>query len=167
MTSSKYLDRFKGLSFEGTKTHVLVGNTILVEKLKEPERKIGSFIMPTDIKQRGSFEQDIAVFVRVLAVGEGYYDDVTKEDLPLDVQVGDIILVGQLSVKYFSFFGELQNYEPDTIGITRESEIQLRFRGEEGYKEAFRILNGSRSSPDASVDSTAQKETTRTESVVS
>lgn len=164
--TSRYSERFESLKKEGHSSFVLVGNTLLVEKIKAPERKVGSLFVPTDVKQRGSFDQDIAVFVRVLAVGEGYYDDVTKEDLPLDVQVGDIILVGQLSVKYFSFFGELQNYEPDTIGITRESEIQLRFRGEEGYKEAFRILNGQGEAHTEFSEPT-QKETTRTESVIS
>lgn len=140
---SRYLDKFNRLATEGKEAYVLTGDALLVEQIKEPERKTASgLVMATNINQRNSLAEGRPHLCIVLTVGAGYYDDKDPSTtIPLDVQPGDIILVGPLSVKYFSFFGDLQPYEPDSIGITRESEIQLRFRGKEGYDQAFAILN--------------------------
>lgn len=144
MNNSRYQEAFERLKDNTEEAYELIGDCLLVEQLKEPERKIGSFIMvDAQGKQKGSLSQDRPHFVQVLAVGKGYYDDDTKEDVPLNVKPGDIVLVGPLSVKYFSFFGDMQKYEPDSIGITREAEVQMRFRGKEGYAKAFEILNQS------------------------
>lgn len=141
MNSSRYLDQFKAMSEEAKDAYELYGDCLLVEKLKEPERKIGSIILATANGRTDTFGQDRPHFVRVLAIGKGFYDDKTGEDVALSVIPGDIILVGPMAVKYFSMFGDLGAYEPDSIGITRESEIQLRFKGEEGYGQVFGTLN--------------------------
>lgn len=139
--NSNYLDQFKAMADEAKEAYELYGDCLLVEKLKEPERKIGSIILATANGRQDSFGQDKPHFVRVLAVGKGFYDEKTGEDVALSVEPGDIILIGPLAVKYFSMFGNLEAYEPDSIGITRESEIQLRFKGEEGYGQVFATLN--------------------------
>jgi co-chaperonin GroES (HSP10) len=141
MTSSNYLDQFKAMASESADAYELYGDCLLVEKLKEPERKIGSIILATASGRVDSFAQDRPHFVKVLAIGKGFYNEETGQDVPLSVAPGDIILVGPMSVKYFSMFGSLEAYEPDSIGITRESEIQLRFKGEEGYGQVFATLN--------------------------
>ncbi len=138
---SNYLDQFKAMASESGEAYELYGDCLLVEKIKEAERKIGSIILATANGRTDSFGADKPHFVRVLAVGKGYYNEETSQDVPLNVEPGDIILIGPLSVKYFSMFGSLEAYEPDSIGITRESEIQLRFKGEEGYGQVFATLN--------------------------
>ena len=138
---SRYLQQFRYGAEEAKAAFELYGDCILVEKVKEPEAKMGSFFIATASTHRDTFAQDRPHFVHVLAVGEGYYDDATGKSVGLSVEVGDIILVGALSVKYFSMFGSLEGYEPDSIGITREAEIQLRFKGESGYEAFFAGLN--------------------------
>jgi co-chaperonin GroES (HSP10) len=146
MEQSRYLSRFNALT-EVKSTFELIGDCLLVEKIKEEDLiKKGSLYIPISSKMsaREGFNENRPSFVRVLAVGEGYYDPETKASVPLNVQAGDIILIGALSVKWFSLFGAMEGYETETIGLTRESEIQLRFKGEDGFKKVFETLNGRR-----------------------
>lgn len=137
---SRYLDRFQAV--QNHDSLEMIGDLLVVEKLKEPEKKVGSLYVPEIKHVRSSMGADTQpCFLIVVAVGKGYYDDATKTEIPLNVKPGDIIMVGNASVKYFSTFGDLQDYEPDSLGITRESEIQMRFRGEDGYSAIFDILN--------------------------
>jgi len=83
-------------------------------------------------------EANRPVMCRVVAVGEGYYDD--DKDVPLDSKVGDVVLVGQLSVNWFSVFGPIVCDAKTQLGITREAEIKMMVRGEENYKKMGTIL---------------------------
>jgi len=145
MQQSRYLRAFQNLKETGNDTFQLIGDCLLVERIAEAEVKTKSGLViatPSD-HIRNSYNENKPLFARVILVGEGFYDSETGQDTPLDVGVGDIILVGQLSVQWFSTFGELDGYEHNTIGITRESEIKMRFKGEEGKQRAFQILSGS------------------------
>lgn len=128
------------MASESVESYELYADCLLVEKLKEPELKVGSIYL-APVSSHSSFKADRPHFVRILALGKGFYNEETNEDVPLNVQAGDIVLVGPISVKYFSTFGDLEAYEPDTIGITREAEILWRFKGEEGWKQVFTTLN--------------------------
>jgi co-chaperonin GroES (HSP10) len=141
MKQSKYLNAFK--STATLDSYELVGDAILVERLPPEEKKTKSgIILDTgmDHKQIGTIGADKPQFVHVLAVGKGFYNDVTGEDVPLSVNPGDIILIGTNSVKWFSLL-EIANYEPYTIGLSRESEIQLRFKGPDSYEQYFEAIN--------------------------
>jgi len=141
MTRSRYLERFQALVSESGEAYELIGDIILVEKLKEPERKIGSIIIADSKHAKSSMGEDTRPrAVLVLAVGKGYYDAEGK-DVPLDVSPGDIIFISPHSVQFFSTFGDLADYEPDTIGISRASEIHVRFKQEAGYASSFEVLN--------------------------
>jgi co-chaperonin GroES (HSP10) len=123
----------------------LYGDAILVEKIADEElvKDLGNgkkLYIPTVDRQVNTLQADKPVFVHVLAVGKGFYDPDTGKDLPLSVQPGDIILVGVNSVKWFSAL-ELDNYEAYTIGLSRETEVQLRFKGLESYRRYFDALN--------------------------
>lgn len=144
---SRYLERFTALSDIKDK-YQLIGDVMLVEKIKPGEQKIGSIIIAQAPNHKSDFLADQPAFVRVLAVGEGYYDDTTKESVPLSVKPGDIILVPAMSVKYFSVFPGISDYELNTIGLTRESEIQMRFMGEEGYNQMTELLAKFAKKPD-------------------
>ena len=141
LPKSKYLERF-GAAMEMA-TPELIGDNLLVERISDDEFKTASGIVLVSgsQKQVNGFQADRPVFVRILAVGKGYYDPETNESIPLDSRPGDIVLVGQHSVKWFSIFGNLQKYELDTIGLLREETIQLRFKGEAGYNDFFGALN--------------------------
>lgn len=143
MSQLNYLEAFKRLSLNGEGAYQLLGDCLIVEKIKDKERKVGSIIMADVSNQRNNYQTDLPHFVRVLAVGPGYYDDETGEAIPLEVEAGDIILVGMASVRYFSFFGDLNSSEQNVIGITKATEIQMRFKGQEGYNKAFNLLNGT------------------------
>jgi co-chaperonin GroES (HSP10) len=140
--SRSYFERFTALT-EVKESHELIADCILVEKLPEPERRTASgIIYGLDVKnQIGTIAADRPHMVRVLAVGEGYYDEETGKTTPLNVKPGDVVLVSTSSVKWFSTFGDLRDYKPDTIGLSRESEIQWRFKGQDGFARVFEALN--------------------------
>jgi co-chaperonin GroES (HSP10) len=152
MKESRYLTRFKRLASEGQDAYVLNGDFILVEAIPEDELKTKSGLIIATARantQHGSIAEQKPNWVRVLAVGAGYYSQETDDDgtivektVPLDVEVGDIVLLPRISIHYFSVFG-LEGYEADSIGISKASEIQLRFHGQEGYERAFRCLSVS------------------------
>jgi co-chaperonin GroES (HSP10) len=140
---SKYLARFTELASKGEALHELVGDILLVERITGEHKTASGLVLAEDPRQRGGLQAGKPQFVIVLAVGKGWYNEESGKEIPLDVKPGDVILIGEASVKYFSMFGGLQGYEADQIGITRESEIQLRFKGTEAYEQSFKILNGS------------------------
>ena len=142
---SKYLDSFKQLALEGSDSFQLIGDCLIVEELVEANevKTAGGIIVQGTDGMRDGFEQNKPTFVRVLAVGEGYYDEEGKT-VPIDANPGDIVLVGALSVKWLSTFGPIISIgKGERLGITRESEIQLRFKGQNGYDEVFRILGAT------------------------
>lgn len=150
MKPSRYLEKFLNLASSAREHYQLVGDFLLVEKLPEDELRTKSGLyIPVSKNQLNTFSTDRPHWVRVLACGEGYYSQeedpetgtIVEKTVPLDVNPGDIVLVSQVSVKYFSVFGDLDGYEADSIGLTKQSEIQLRFKGEEGYRVAFGSLN--------------------------
>lgn len=142
MVKSKYLEAFQA---EGLSDLVeLYGDAILVEIPKDEPIKTSSgiYIATTEKVGLDSLSKDKPYFVHVIAVGKGYYDEETHEDVPLNVQPGDIILIGANSAKRFSHM-EVNGYEAYSIGLTRESEIQLRFKGLDAYNRYFELINST------------------------
>lgn len=140
--ASKYLPFFQVHKPIGME---LSGDILLVERMKFPETKTtGGIILASSIAAANTINgigADKPGFYRVLHVGAGYTDD--GKDVPLDVAPGDIILVGAVSVKLFSLFPLLEAYEPDSIGITRETDIQIRFHGEDRFIQFLTDFNRS------------------------
>jgi co-chaperonin GroES (HSP10) len=140
MKKSKYLDVFK--SVEGSDDLVIYGDALLVEKIEEEMvKELGNGVklyLAESKTHKDSMASDKPVFVHVLAVGQGFYDG--DKDVPLTVRPGDIILVGQYSVKWFSHL-EVEKYAPFEIGLTRESEVQMRFKGLEAYERYVGKIN--------------------------
>lgn len=143
MEASKYLKRFEKLVAEGAQTFQLIGDYILVERIHIKEKKTaGGIILSLEDngKQKNTLSQDLPTLVRVIAVGEGYYDDENKSSVPLNVRPGDICLVGSVSTKWFSDL-DIADYKPYEIGLSRDEEIKMLFKGQEGYERAFGLLN--------------------------
>ena len=149
--NKKYVEAFKQAATAARSSYKLTGDLLLVEKIEQDVvkgmtnaegRSISIEIVSDKNQIRNDVEAKKPVFVRVLAVGEGYDDEPEAENSGMYVQPGDIILVGRVSVSYFSTFGDLKDYEQETIGITRQSEVQIHFPdGDRGYGEFFKVLN--------------------------
>lgn len=140
--NSKFLKVFTSLEATGNDFYHLIGDSLLVEEVPEEEVKTESgLILPSGTqKQVDSFDDNRPMYVRVLAVGEGHYD-LNGKDVPLDTEMGDIGIVGKLSVEWFSTFAGLMcNVKGHRIGLMRESALKIRFRGQEGYDQVSRIL---------------------------
>lgn len=149
--SESFLSVFQKLAAQNNGDMTIVGDTLLVEDLntgpvtkdiKGPDGKVTKLILETTLtnKQIGSIQDDRPLYVRVLAVGQGFYDSETGKDVPLDVQVGDILLLGKLSVRWLSTFGPLIREGGNSIGICRESDKILQFRGQAGYDRINALL---------------------------
>lgn len=142
---SKYFKRFVELDMkEALSGHFqLLGSNLIVEKIKQPEIKTaGGLIIAQSASQKMTMHDKKASFVRVLRVGKGYYDPETNETIPLDTNEGDILLVSPESVTYFSAFGGLTNYEPETIGIMPENAALMRIKGgDDVFVSIFGLLN--------------------------
>lgn len=132
---SLYLEWFNTNSARIKEQTNLIGDLILVERIKMPEMKTAGGIVLVDkaYSQINAMTSDRPVFYRVLLTGAGFYDDETGKDVPLEVEPGDIIQTGNISVRVYSSFPLLEAYEADTIGITRESDIHWRFKGEASF----------------------------------
>lgn len=151
MQPNSFLPVFEHLNAQNNGDMIVIGDTLLVEPVQQApatkdvetaDGKKVSIILETKLTNRqvGSVEDDRPLFVRVLACGSGYYDDETGKDLPLETQPGDIILMGKLSVRWLSTFGPLLREGDRQIGICRESDSILRFKGQAGFDRVNQIL---------------------------
>lgn len=142
---SGYLTAFQKLNEYRKDLFTLTGDCLLVEVVKEQDlqkTKSGIFI-PEKADQLNGVYADKPTFVRVLLVGEGFYDDKTGEDIPLDVKPGDVVLVSGHAIRRFSCFGKLPVKSDVDIAIMKESDIQMRFFGEEAFNKTFEVLQSS------------------------
>lgn len=145
---SEYLKAFQAAAAAEPDALTIIGDCLLVELIPDEEHKTKSGLVLASGAQNqiNGLSADKPSFVRVLLVGAGYYNDADGkigEQVPLDSKLGDIVLVGRTSIKPFSVFGKLTNYGQATLGLIRESDIQIRFRGQEGYDRFFDALNRS------------------------
>lgn len=131
MKPSKYL-----AAFEKNSSNPLFSDALWVERVEIEEKKTSSglIISASNVKQVNTLVGDQPLFVHVLAAGRGYYDD--SGSIPLSVKPGSIILVGQQSVKWFSLL-DIDNYDPYSIGLSRESEVQMHFESLSEYHTYF------------------------------
>lgn len=157
MKPSKYLEQVQNAAKLVGQDFILTGNILLVERVPQDEVKTKSgLILATEggKNQVNSIGANLPVFVHVLAAGSGYYDE-EEGDVPLDTKPGDILLVGQHSVKWLSVF-PIDNYEPFSVGVTSEAETQMRFRGRDAYGRFSAALNSASQSPHEQPESCAE-----------
>jgi co-chaperonin GroES (HSP10) len=137
---SKYLAQFQRLVEKGSDTFTLNGDRILVEVLPKEELKIGSIIMAPNKDHRNQTEESRACLVLVLLIGEGYVDDDGK-DIPLMYKPGEILLVPEPSIRFFSQFPGLPNYTSNAIGLMREGDAHMSWDNFEQYELYKKALN--------------------------
>jgi co-chaperonin GroES (HSP10) len=140
---SKFQKAFLRLKSEGTELYCLRGNNLLVEVIEQEVKTASGIIIADDPKQRvGGMSEHRGVIAKVLLAGEGYYDPDTKEIEPLDINIGDIVLIPTLSISYYSTFPGLSEPTQNKIGVTLESEVKFYYRGEGALEKAKGLLNG-------------------------
>ena len=142
MTESKkaflLIEKFKAAVEAVGDGMVIHGEVCFVENLTKGQgeeiKKIGSLYMTSGgNKQITAYDSHPPVFVRVLAVGVGFYDDETKKDVPLKVKPGDIALTGRYAPEWFSCFGAVQGSK---VGFARASELErVTFSSQEDYEK--------------------------------
>ena len=96
-------------------------NRIVVERVEESEQKAGSIIIPDSAKEKPQQAS-------VIAVGPGKLDDDGKRR-PVDVKVGDRVLIGKYSGTDISVDGN------DYVILT-EDEVLAVVEAESGAKKA-------------------------------
>ena len=133
---SKYLETFKKVNSSPFR-----GNRIIVEVLPKEELKMGSIIISAPKDQiKGGAEHDRAELALVLMTGSGYTDD-EGNDVPMDLEPGNVILVSKLAFKYYSEFPGLVDYTNNAIAMIRETEIHAKWDSLESYEQYRTSLN--------------------------
>lgn len=142
---SKYLGYFIKNNEWLRSNATLVGDCLIIERLRFPEKKSLGGIIIADSKrvQSTGLTSELPEFFRVLYVGAGYYDDETKADQPIDCAAGDILYLAGGSVKIWSSFPVLQTTDSDTLGICRYGDALWHFKGEEKFLEFLREFNSA------------------------
>jgi len=138
---SKYLEQFQKL--EGLRDKFeLVGDFMLIERMPQEEKKTKSGIVlaPTPGDYKSELQAEQPVFAHVLAVGEGFYDDETGEDIDGKAKPGDIILISPMCVTWFKTFGTVISEGDALVGVARENDAKMFFKGVEGYTAVFEAL---------------------------
>lgn len=152
LPQSRYLEYFIANKDSIREQMEVIGNIIVVERIKMPETKTASGIIIAESfpkSQLNTLVADRPMFYRVLHVGEGYIDT-DGNDVPLNARPGDIVLLASASVKLFSSFPMVGSYETDSIGITRDEDVQIRYKGQEAFE---RFLSGLDSHAKAQIPS--------------
>lgn len=139
-----FLTAFKNMKAKHADCYELIADTMIVEEIPPPEQKTkGGIIIPTTggkMTQVTGMEMDRPVFVRVLDVGNGYYDEENDKLIDLGVVPGDVVLVGRVSAQRLSTFGPLVSESGRQLAITRESEVKLRFKSDADYDKCMQAL---------------------------
>ncbi len=140
---SRYLSFFKSNQSWLSDTLEIPGDTMIIERLAFPERRTASGLIIADTKHSSmvGLTSEMPHFYRVLYAGAGYYDDDTKESLPLEINTGDIIHTAAGSVKLWSSFPVLEVTDSDVLGITRHGDILMRWKSEDAFLEFLARFN--------------------------
>lgn len=138
---SKYLSQFENVK-AGYK---LRGNRLLVEPLPKEELKSagGLLLHAPQSDHKSTLDQNRACLAVVLAVGEGYTDDETGEDVPLDIEVGAVCLISAYGLRSFSNFPGIREYKPDGIALIRDTDVTQFWKSAEDYNTYKALLSGS------------------------
>jgi co-chaperonin GroES (HSP10) len=139
MIQSKYLQQFQRVSDNSLR---LRGNRLLLELLPKPEVKSkGGLVLVTNISDHRTTTQDnMADICVVLRTGEGYYND-DGSTLPLDLKVGNVVLVSRFGLKLYSNMPGLADYTGESIALARDTDVHAVWESIEHFEQYVRELN--------------------------
>jgi len=144
MLKSSYNKKFSALFKELEGKAILRGDAMLVEILDEPEFTIGSskLIHAASLDQaRTGVTEHQATVGLVLAVGNGYYDNDLKVDVPIDIPVGSVVMLPRYSMMELSTFPGLASLTGQKLGLISEREVNFYYKDLECYEKAREVLN--------------------------
>lgn len=142
---SKYLAAFQSLtSGPLADDFVLQGDRLLVEEIKPEEMKTQSgIVLASDTggfgRNKDGLDSNRAFFARVLVAGPGHYEE-DGTDVPCEVAPGDVVMVSLNSVMWFTTFMNNIATVDVKMGLTRESDVHLHFKGRHAYDEVRAFL---------------------------
>lgn len=134
---------FEALRTLGSDKFTLRGPTILVEMLQQEELKTkGGLIIstPSDHKM-GSVNAHKLEYGVVLLVGQGTWDELKREYVPLDVKPGQIVVMPQYSQQVLSTFPGLQRPLQNKLALVSAQSILGLYRDGEAFEEAKKAIN--------------------------
>lgn len=101
---SKYFSTFNALQERLPNFYKLFGSRILVEVLPEEELKTagGLIVAKSPTNFRSDTQENKFTAVVILAVGKGYYNEETGEDVPLEVKPGQVVEVVRSGLRPYS-----------------------------------------------------------------
>ena len=136
---SKYLSQFENVK----DAYKLRGNRLLVEPLpKEELKSAGGLLLAAPLSDhKSTLDQNRACLATVLAVGEGYLNE-DGSDEPMDVEVGNVILLSVFGLRMFSNFPGVRGYSADGIALIRDTDISQVWKSLDDY-EVYKALLGS------------------------
>lgn len=142
MEKTKYLQRFAKLA-DGPYKLPLRGNRLLLELLPKPEVKSkGGIVIATSLTDhRSTTVENAADIAVVLATGEGYYDE-NGATVPLDLEVGNVVLISRFGMRTYSSFPGLNEYVADTIALARDSDVHAKWESLASFEAYIEALNG-------------------------
>lgn len=135
---SKYLSAFKQLAAEHSDKFIIQGDRLLVEEIKTEEIKTaGGIVMASTVdgygRNKDGIEANRAIFARVLAAGPGF-EDADGAQVDTEVKAGDVVMVSPNSILWFSTFVNSVATLDVRLGLTREQDVHLHFKGQSAYE---------------------------------
>jgi co-chaperonin GroES (HSP10) len=145
---SKYLSFFTNLCEVQPNFYKLYGSRILVEVLPEPELKTeGGLFVGKAGNFRTDTEENKFTAAVVIATGNGYFDDESGEDVPLDVKPGQVVEVVRSGLRRYSSHPILgAQYTTGDLALINESHVStLLAESVEDYAKALTVISDLRS----------------------
>lgn len=136
----QYTEQFK----EASKFFTLFGNKLLVERIDIGEVKTqGGIILTEATNTRSDLKLQKPHVAVVLARGQGYYDAEKRGYEPLEVEVGNVVLINSVGVHYYSTLPGAAKYSGNKVGITTEGDLQMVFKDIKAFKQYAAAMGGS------------------------
>jgi co-chaperonin GroES (HSP10) len=135
----QYLNKFK----EAKDSFTLTGNKLLIERLDVGEVKTaGGLFITESSNTRIDLKLQKPHVGMVIAVGQGYFDASENKYIPLETEIGNIVLINSAGCQYYATLPGISNYSNNQIGLTSESDVQFRFSSLEAFQQYARSLGG-------------------------
>lgn len=132
--TSKYLKTFQQVTPADLP---LYGGRILIELIEPPEVKTKGGIYMAQGHKDNLQAPTLGV---VLALGSGYEED--GKDVPIDLAIGEVVLVPDHAIRGYSSFPGLIDYTGGGIALARESDVIVSWKTIAAFEAYSAKING-------------------------
>jgi co-chaperonin GroES (HSP10) len=114
---------------------------MIVEILPKLEVKTaGGLVIASDSRQVNGSNVDLPTLALVLQVGAGYVDENGVPEKQ-ELKPGNVVLISEMGLKYYSMYPGLKEFTPKSIALTRESEVHMYWDSIEAFKNFETTIN--------------------------